>query len=210
MTGTCPACLPEETPLYEAPNLPSEVDFAGVVHLHGSVGQAADRLVITATDFARSYIQQPSRTLVFLQQLFASQAVLFIGYSLRDTLMQYVLRAESPGAELYTLTDKPEDPLWERLGVAAVGYPGREHLPAVLTEWAQLAGASFEEHDRRVVRILSGEDADGGLCPQDESYLNWIVSDLDLVRIFTERARGPVWLRWAAGTTGQQAVLAGG
>ena len=192
------ACLPESTPLDEAPHLPPEVDFAGVVHLHGSVGQAADRLVMTATDFARSYVQQPSRTLVFLQQLFDSQAVLFIGYSLRDTLMQYVLRARNPGAELYTLTDKPEDPRWETLGVTPVGYTGREHLPAVLTEWAELAGASFEEHDRRVARILSGEDGDGGLSPRDESYLNWIVSDPELVRIFTERARGPVWLRWAA------------
>ena len=192
------ACLPKEASIYEAPNLPTEVDFAGVVHLHGSVGQTADRLVITTTDFARSYIKQPSRTLVFLQQLFASQAVLFIGYSIRDTLMQYVLRAKNPGAELYTLTDKPEDPLWETLGVTAVGYTSREHLPAVLTEWAQLAGASFEEHDRRVARILSREDIDGGLCPQDESYLSRIVSDPELVRIFTERARGPVWLRWAA------------
>ena len=192
------ACLPEKTPIYDAPNLPSEVDFAGVAHLHGSVGQTADRLVITTTDFARSYIKQPSRTLAFLQQLFASQAVLFVGYSIRDTLMQYVLRARNPGAELYTLTDKPEDSLWETLGVTAVGYTSREHLPAVLTDWAQLAGASFEEHDRRVARILSSGDIDGGLCPQDESYLSRIVSDPELVRIFTERARGPVWLRWAA------------
>lgn len=192
------ACLPEETPLFEAPSLPTEVGFAGVVHLHGSVGQSADRLVITETDFARSYVQQPSRTLVFLQELFADRTVLFIGYSLRDTLMQYVLRARNPGAQLYTLTDKPEDPLWETLGVTAVGYSSREHLPALLAEWAQLAGASFEEHGRRVTRILSNADVDGGLCSQDESYLRRVVSDPELVRIFTERARGPVWLRWAA------------
>ena len=192
------ACLPEETPLFEAPNLPVEVDFTGVVHLHGSVGQTADRLVITTTDFARSYIKQPSRVLVFLQQLFASRTVLFVGYSIKDTLMQYVLRAVTPGAELYTLTDKPEDPLWGTLGVTAVGCTSRGHLPVVLTEWARLAGASFEEHGRWVTRILSSEDTDGDLSLQDESYLSWIVSDPELVRIFTERARGPVWLRWAA------------
>ena len=129
------ACLPEETPLFEAPNLPVDVDFTGVVHLHGSVGQTADRLVMTTTDFARSYIKQPSRVLVFLQQLFASRTVLFVGYSIKDTLMQYVLRAVTPGADLYTLTDKPEDPLWGTLGVTAVGCTSRGHLPVVLTEW---------------------------------------------------------------------------
>lgn len=192
-------CIPVGTPIFEAPNLPTEADFAGVVHLHGSVGQTADRLVITSTDFAKSYIQQPFRTLVFLQELFASQAVLFIGYSLRDPLMQYVLLARDAGAELYTLTDRPEDPRWETLGVTAVGCTRREHLPSVLTEWAQLVGASFAEHDRRVARILSSGDADSGPSRRDESYLSRIVSDPELVRIFTERARGPVWLRWAAG-----------
>ena len=34
------------------------------------------------------------------------------------------------------------------------------------------------------------------LTPQDGSYLADVVSDLDLVRIVTSHARGPVWFRW--------------
>ena len=49
-------------------------------------------------DFAASYMQQNSPTLLFLQRLVASQTVLFIGYSLKDTLMDYILplRLASP------------------------------------------------------------------------------------------------------------------
>ena len=192
------ACLPEETDVYESPGLPGSVDFTGVVHIHGSIGQCPDRLVITMTDFAEVYMQPHSPTLGFLQQLFVSQVVLFIGYSLQDTLIQYILRAVGSGAELYTLTDEPESPRWVPLGVEAVDCGSLENIPAMLTEWAQVAGASFEEHDQRARRILASQPGDGGPSPQDESYLAHIISDPDLVRIFTERARGPAWLRWVS------------
>ena len=192
------ACLPEEIIAYDSPVLPGGDDFSGVVHIHGSIRESPERLVITTSDFAKLYMDPPSPTLGFLQQLFSAQAVLFIGYSLRDTLMQYVLRAVKSGAELYTLTDKPELPQWGTLGVEAVDCGSRENIPAVLTEWAQVAGASNEEHAHRVTRILASQPEDGGLSPRDESDLAYVVSSPDLVRIFTERARGPVWLRWAS------------
>ena len=36
-------CLPAETWAYDAPSLPEDLDFDGVVHLHGSVDQEPDQ-----------------------------------------------------------------------------------------------------------------------------------------------------------------------
>ena len=190
------ACLPDTTRVYEAPDLPGDDDFIGVVHLHGSITQSPDRLVVTKGDFGRAYMQRHSPTLLFLHRLLASHTVLFIGYSLGDTLMQYILHAVEDSADLYILTPDPDSPRWQQLGVIPVGYPSHDHLPALLGEWAQRAGATVGEHDRRVAHILSDRNAPGGLTPQDESYLSEVVSESELVHTFTDHARGPAWLRW--------------
>lgn len=108
------ACLPEGTRVYEAPDFPGDGDFAGVVHLHGSVDQEPGRLVVTEDDFARSYMQWNSPTLSFLHRLFASQTVLFVGYSVEDTLMQYILRATETSTGIYALTRDPDLSQWGR------------------------------------------------------------------------------------------------
>ena len=192
------ACLPKTTDSFEPSALPGGADFTGVVYLHGSIAQGADRLVLIRTDFARSYVGQDSPTLRFLHQLFASQVVLFVGYSLNDTLMRFVVDAVRDSADLYTLTTEPDSPDWQKLGVKPVGYRSHDDLPGVLNGWAERASASVEDHDRWVARIVSGQFTHGDLSPQDESYLSEVVSDPDLVRIFTEHARGPVWFRWVA------------
>ena len=49
-----------------------------------------------------------------------------------------------------------------------------------------------------MARIVSDRVEGDALTPQDGSYLADVVSDLDLVRIITSHARGPVWFRWVA------------
>ena len=192
------ACLPEAAVSFEPPVLPSGADFSGVVYLHGSIAQDAAQLVLTRGDFARSYMAEGSPTLRFLHQLFVSQVVLFLGYSLNDTLMRYIVEAVNDNANLYTLTDKPDSADWQKLGIKPVGYRSHDDLPGVLNGWADRASASFEDHGRWVARIVSGPIAHDDLSPQDESYLTEVVADPDLVRIFTEHARGSVWFRWVA------------
>ena len=191
------ACLPEGTRVYEAPDFPGDGDFAGVVHLHGSVDQEPDRLVVTEDDFARSYMQWNSPTLSFLHRLFANQTVLFVGYSLEDTLMQYILRATETSTGIYALTRNPDSPQWQELGVEPVGYRSHDDLPGLLGEWAERSAASGDYHDRRVARITADTRGIEDLSPLDESYLSDLVADPGLVNIFTFHARGPVWLRWA-------------
>ena len=197
-------CLSDGISDYASPDLPGSEDFSGVVHIHGSIAHEPDRLVVTKDDFARAYMQQNSPTLLFLQRLFASEVVLFVGYSLKDTLIDYIVRAATGKGRLFALTDKPDESRWNELDVLPVAYRSHDELPAALTEWARRASASYEEHDRRVARIVSGRVEGDALTPQDESYLADVVSDPDLVRIFTRHARGPVWFRWIAEGPGEK------
>ena len=191
------SCLSDGTRVYEAPDFPGDSDFEGVVHLHGSVDQDPERLVVTEDDFARSYMQWNSPTLSFLHRLFATQAVLFIGYSLEDTLMQYILRATETSGGIYALTRDPDSPQWAELGVEPIGYRSHDDLPELLGEWAKRSAASVDYHDSRVARIMADTHDIEDLSPLDESYLTDLIADSELVNFFKDHATGPVWLRWA-------------
>ena len=108
--------LPGELDEFEAPALPPGNDFSGLVYLHGSVRQDPGRLVVTAADFGRAYIS-PGYAARFLAGLFEDLAVVFIGYGLNDTLMRYLAKALSADAQMYALTDGPEDPRWDQHGL---------------------------------------------------------------------------------------------
>ena len=192
------ACLPSSVPVYEAPDLPGDEDFEGVVHLHGRVGEEPSRLIVTKSDFAEAYMQPLSPTLAFLHRMFASKTVLFVGYSADDALMQYVLRGARGRTDLLTLHARPEDPKWDALDIVAVGYGHHDDLPLVLGHWAQRTSATRDQHVDWVTRILTECESLDGLSELDESYLADVISDPDLVGVFTRIARGPVWIRWVA------------
>lgn len=188
----------EELRVFDGPDVPGEPGFDGVVHIHGSVAQPPWRLVVTKRDFARAYMQPLSPTLAFLHRVFVSKTVLFIGYSANDTLMQYILQADLGRARLYALTRRPHDATWEQHGISPVGYADHDDLPLLLSEWARAAAFTPEDHSQRVRRIVSRPRTDERLSQADESYLAGIVADADLVRHFTDQARGPYWIRWLA------------
>ncbi|WP_423915658.1 SIR2 family protein [Candidatus Poriferisodalis sp.] len=165
------ACLPQNVRVYEAPDLPGDEDFEGVVHLHGWVEQEPSRLVITRSDFAEAYMQPLSPTLAFLHRMFASSTVLFVGYSADDTLMQYVLRAARGRTDLLTLHPRPDDPKWKALDITPVGYGHHDNLPLLLSEWAQRAGTTRDQHVDWVTRIVTECESLDGLSDLDESYL---------------------------------------
>lgn len=177
---------------FEAPALPLGNDFRGLVYLHGSVRQDPDRLVVTKSDFGKAYMANGWATR-FLETLLGDLAVLFIGYSLNDTLMQYLAEALSADAEMYALTRKPEDPRWRDHGVVPVRYRGHEQLPDLIRQWADRAGMGMLDHDRRIAAIVSGAPP---LLPEDESYLGAAVAHPEQVGLFTRHARSGEWLRW--------------
>lgn len=81
-----------------APKLPVPKDFKwnSVVHLHGLIDKAHDpdgeNMVMTSADFGAAYLTE-GWAARFVTELFRHYNVLFIGYSVDDPVMRYVLDA---------------------------------------------------------------------------------------------------------------------
>lgn len=173
-------------------------DFTGVVYLHGSLQQDARRLVVTDGDFGRAYLRD-AWAARFLERMFATYTVLFVGYSHSDMVMQYLARALVSGSTRYVFTDRPDEPGWGRLGLLPVGYrvAGGSHaaLGDAIAGWASLASMGLLDHRQRITDIVS---ASPQLIPEEASYLESVIANADQVRLFTKLARGEEWLTWVA------------
>ncbi|MCY4424440.1 MAG: DUF4020 domain-containing protein [Acidimicrobiaceae bacterium] len=184
-------CLPEGVDTYEAHALPEQDEFTGLVYLHGSVSQPPERLIVTGDDLGCHYLVNHGAAR-FLESMFRNLAVLFIGYSLKDTLMDYLVRGVGSD-RLYVLTDKPQASQWQHLFITPIGYESHDMLPGIVQDWADLSRMSMLDHQQRVRRIVSGSPP---LTPDDDSYLHDIVSDTRRRRLFISQARGLDWLHW--------------
>ena len=184
-------CLPEGIDEYEAVALPEGDEFTGLVYLHGSVRLRSERLIVTGDDLGRHYLVNHGAAR-FLESMFRNLSVLFIGYSLNDTLMDYLVRGLSSD-RIYVLTDKPQASRWNVFGITAVGYERHDQLPGIVQDWADLSRMSMLDHQERVRRIVAGSLP---LTPGDDSYLHGIVSDTHRRGLFTSEARGLDWLHW--------------
>jgi len=74
--------------------VPKRHSWHSLVHLHGSIrpGESYDNLILTAADFGRAYLTErwASR---FVTELFREFTVVFVGYSLDDPVMAYMVDA---------------------------------------------------------------------------------------------------------------------
>ena len=181
---------------YAAPALPVGNDFTGLVYLHGTLSQPPERLVMTDGDFGKAYLRD-AWAARFLERMFAEFTVLFIGYSHGDVVMRYLARALGPDGNRYVLTDAPEARDWMDLGLRPIGYEVVDGSHAALGEavarWAEIAGMGLLDHRRRVADLVASPPSG---IPEDESYLEELITDPDRIALFTEVARGPEWLDW--------------
>lgn len=183
---------------YHAPALPMGDDFEGVVHLHGALAQDARHLVVTEADFGRAYLRD-AWAARFLERMYATYRVLYVGYSHDDVVMNYLGASLGANARRYILTDKPESPTWRRLHVRPVGYPvvDKDHsaLPEALIGWAWRASVGALEHRARVADITSRPPS---FDPGEMSLVESTILDPERVHLFTAVASRPEWLEWAA------------
>jgi hypothetical protein len=186
-------------PEYVGPALPMGDDFSGLVHLHGSVRHDARHLVVTDRDFGRAYLLDAWATR-FLERMFARYTVVFVGYSHKDVVMQYLGRALGrSAAPRFVLTSTPDAPDWRRLNIHPIRYrvDGESHeaLVVAIEGWASWASMGLLEHRQRVAELLSAPPSQ---VPEEASYLEALLGDREKVRLFTEFARGKEWFAWAA------------
>ena len=191
-------CLPANTRTYEYPDLPGRGDFTGVVHLHGSLNTTDGTLVATDSNLADAYMGTRAVGTLFLERLFDKNAVLFLGYSLDDVLVRYLLKAQTTMSELYILTTKPHESRWRELRVHPVGYDSYSQLPVVLSAWAEYAASGISGEAQRLSGIVAAGPPQ--LQDDDDVYVRKVLQDSHRVGLFTGRAQDSRWLTWVADT----------
>lgn len=183
--------------VYLAPALPMGDDFEGIVYLHGNVTQQSRQLIITDADFGRAYLRD-AWAARFLERMFASYSVLFIGYSHGDVVMRYLARSLGPQSSRYVMTSEPDALDWRQLNLRPLAYPlnGVSHraLGDGLSRWARLLSMGLLDHRQRIAQLVA---APPSAIPEEQSYLESVLNDPQLVELFVQLAKGEAWLRWA-------------
>ena len=177
---------------YVAPALPQGDAFTGIVYLHGSTGRWDQSLVATDEDFGNAYMQRRWAA-DFLLRMFSEYTVLFVGYSLQDTLMRYLALGLPTSIKRFALVKRKRPEISDRLGITEIPYRNHDALPALLREWTAEAQQGIHDHRTRVSNITRGAPP---LSNTDDSYLRRVIADPARIRFFTEFARRPEWLSW--------------
>lgn len=150
-------------PSYPAPLLPIPKNsrWDGVVYLHGLLPEVMDesalnRLVLTSGDFGLAYLTERWAAR-FVSELFRNYIVCFVGYSINDPVLRYMMDALAADRMLGEITpqayafgefeigqESQQQVEWEAKGVTPILYPvhnsGKDHsaLHLTLKEWAEI------------------------------------------------------------------------
>ncbi|MDR0849364.1 MAG: SIR2 family protein [Propionibacteriaceae bacterium] len=181
--------------LWIGPALPLGDNFAGIVHLHGSVLREPQELVLTDRDFGRAYLTDAWATR-FLQRMFGEFTVVFVGYSLDDPIMRYLSLGLQSNTQRYVLTDRSDADKWRHLGVKTIAYPASDNhgaLVAALCAWDSRARMGQLSHRTQMSQIL---DSGSLPTPVDGDYLVARIRTVDGAQDFAQFARGTRWLLW--------------
>lgn len=159
---------------YAYPAVPFGNDFKGLIHLHGSI-KNPDETILLAEDYGRAYVTN-GRLSRFLVELFEKNVVLFVGYSCGDSLVDYLTRSISTQirGNAYALCradDNVSD--WLLRGVIPIFYGDHEHLPEIIEKWATYYEQSISTRIKRIREIARHAE----LSSSDKEYVlhsfNW-------------------------------------
>jgi hypothetical protein len=205
-----PGANPE---LFAAPALPVGSQFAGIVHIHGSITRDPSRLVITDQDFGRAYLTE-GWARRFIQEVFLNYVVLFVGYSHSDPVMHHLARGLPPGASnnrrfILVPHENNDRRMWANLGITDLVYPiasDRDHsaLQVCLAAWASSIVATPTETRERVRKIVAKPPEPTG---EDITFIEACLGNPAELRYFTEFATSLEWLRWIEGRDVFQRLL---
>jgi len=166
-----------------------------IVYLHGGLGNRKDAngdgLILTSADFGRAYITEgwASR---FLTDLFRrSQAVLFVGYSVSDPAIRYIvdafaaerLAADSHVATAYILTTAgptQNEQTWKSRGIEPIIYDSQDHHRLLHETLRNCAGPyAAGLFDRPAIVLEYGSHNPVGALDQVAiSQMTWAIRDV--------------------------------
>ena len=179
-----------------APKLPvpKPHNWSSLVHLHGRIdpNQDGSNLVLTSADFGRAYLTERWAAR-FITELFREFTVVFVGYSVGDPVMSYMVDAlaaeRTLGARFaaaYAFADedgtdsgrsKAQDG-WRAKNVEPILYDKRDdhHLLAyTLVEWARVRKDSIHARSRIAVNEIAKMPA--GLDDPVVERVVWALQD---------------------------------
>ena len=189
-----------DIPQYFGPALPPGAGFRGIAYLHGALAQRHHDLVLTVEDFASAYMTDGWATR-FLVRVFTDRTVLFVGYSVTDPLMRYLLHAIPPTDRWYGLWhEESEDPgpdhSIKRIAFSTSASGDRfGDLNDGLKRWHWYARASVADHDREVQSLLREGPP---TSPLTADYLRARLETDEGRTTFWRNAKGTDWFRWVA------------
>ncbi|MGO9089364.1 MAG: DUF4020 domain-containing protein [bacterium] len=185
--------------VFKAPALPVGGRFTGLVYLHGSVEGSADRLVLTDRDFGHAYLTE-GWARRFLQELYSTFTVLFVGYSHNDPVMIYLTRGLPPNStRLFAFAPEDAADHWKFLGITPIPYSmgsgGHAALERTFERWADKSSWGALDHERQIKALVQGAPPLVG--SEEDDYMRSVLEDLVLVRFFVRHAKRAEWLDWA-------------
>jgi len=118
---------------------------------------ALTHLIVTDADFGRAYLRD-AWAARFLERMFSSFTVLFVGYSHGDIVMRYLARSLGRQSNRYVLTPKPDASDWRQLNIVPVAYEVKGSSHAALTKglgkWARLLSMGLLDHRQRIAQLV--------------------------------------------------------
>ena len=184
-----------------APGLPLGHSFAGIVYLHGAVAKPPERLVLTDSDFGRAYLTEGWARL-FLQRIFETYTVLFVGYSHNDPVMDYIARGFTPEmnkAKRFAIVPIGEEEKWLYRGIVPITYrlmsDDDKHalLPRALSAWVEQIHLGVLEKEEKIKAIVTQPPP---IDPEIGDFIHDALSDAATARFFTRHARSVEWMKW--------------
>ena len=193
-------------PVFMAPALPpaKPETFRGLVYLHGKLGSSPNnqQLVLTTANFGMAYMLE-GWALRFVTDLFRHYHVVFIGYSVRDPTMRYLVSAISASREesrsqfkqpyVFAPYSSEKDRYeieqeWKLIGITPLSYhETKEHqqLWGALKKWA-------DDHRQGMIgrrQMVSRLGQAPPVADQNDPIIQdmvWALNDVDVARYFAE------------------------
>ena len=183
--------------MFRAPALPLGREFNGIVHVHGSLDRP-NEMVLTDKDFGRAYLTEGWAPR-FLVEMFRSFTVLFVGYSHKDMVMNYLARAlpvAEEGPSRFVLTDEGHSSRWGTLGITPIPYeksPDHRALQDGIHGLAEYSRRGILDWQHQIAEIASQPPT-----PDEEEMglIEEALLDETKTRFFTEAARSTEWIDW--------------
>lgn len=141
---------------FSSPALPLGNDIKGIVHLHGDVSHP-DEMIVVDSDYGSAYVSD-GWVARFLVKMFSRYVVLFVGYSLSDVPVQYLVRSISTELQdrVFVLETEPNDfSKWRQRGITPIPFAAYDQLPDLFDEWQRRVLRTPEQRIAAVSRIAA-------------------------------------------------------